>query len=192
MIELSFWQRWWMRSLPHRLEINWQVPAFLKACPQPFRGEVLEVGAGPGWTSKRILETFPQVELMATDIDPSATAEFGELENVYGERLKTGSANVLELPFDRESFDIVLAINTFNFLAPDQIQLAVGQVLRALRPGGLIGIKCCGFTVPKTISLGMIKTALVQEQCDILVSEGGASYYIWARKSYPVKGGVVT
>ncbi len=183
--------KWWMRSWWHRLEVHVRVPRFLKGCPQPFRGEVLEVGAGPGWTTRRIMETFPQVELTATDIDPRATAEFTALEQTYGQRLRTQSANVLALPFDRESFDFVLAINILNFLSVEQVPLAIAQLLRVLRPGGLLGIARCGLVVPQVIKKEMLEQVLGEEKCDIVTSKGGATYYLWARKSYPVEGGVV-
>jgi SAM-dependent methyltransferase len=182
---------WWLHSWPHRVEINWRVPRFLKAAPDPFRGEVLEVGAGQGWTSRRILETFPQVELTATDINPDASAEFSHLEQTYGERLHIQAANVLDLPFDRESFDFVIAINVLPLLPPEEARQAIRQLLRVLRPGGLIGIQRCGLFMPARSAKEHLRGVLAEEGCDILVHQGGAAYYFWVRKSYPVEGGVV-
>jgi hypothetical protein len=73
-----------MNSWPHRWRLKATVPRFLRNCLEPFRGEVLEIGAGSGWTSRQILETFPQVELTATDIDPDATKAFEQLRHVAG------------------------------------------------------------------------------------------------------------
>ena len=70
MTQLSSFESWWYGSWPHRLYLSRFVPRFLHACPEPFRGEVLEVGSGGGWSSRQILNTFPQVELTASDVNP--------------------------------------------------------------------------------------------------------------------------
>lgn len=172
MSHLSAWQRWWLGSLPHRWRIRRQVPHFLKACPEPFRGQVLEVGAGAGWTSRRILETFPQVELTAIDSDPALTKTFAHLQGRFGRRLKVQVADVLHLPFDRAVFDIVLAINVLPHIPPSHQVPALQHMLRSLRSGGLIGFS--GIT-PQSEQM------LINEQCQVLSAQGGN---IWARKSY--------
>lgn len=186
MATLSSWQQWWIHSWLHRLEIAWHVPAFLKSCPEPFRGEVLEVGAGQGWTSERILETFPQVELTATDVNTSSTGQFEQLRAVYGDRLRTLPANVLELPFDRDGFDIVIAINVLHILPGSQVLQALRQMLRVLRPGGLLGVCTCGRALAGVTSRQDIIRILCEEECAILSDKGATNYRVWAQKPYPV------
>ncbi len=176
------------------MHIKQYLPKFLRACPDPFRGEVLEVGAGRGWTSQQILETFPQVELTATDITIADDAHWRRIQSKYGERLKIQQADVLHLPFDRASFDIVIAVHVLHHV--DDIRLATRQLLRVLRPGGLLGIGEMnrqdisgllswlwhGNVIPRET----LEQLLRDEDCEILVSHSGTPYTIWARKPYPV------
>lgn len=178
---LSAWQRWWMSAWPHRGLVRWHVPHFLRACPEPFRGEVLEIGAGTGWTTRRLLETFPQVALTAVDTDAGAVRQLEWLKERYGQRLIVAAVNALDLPFDRAAFDIVVAINVLRFL-PDK-NSAVAQWLRVLRPGGLLGIS-------DWESGGLLAEAeklLTSEGCRVLYRRAGWHYSLWAQKSYPVE-----
>ncbi len=178
---LSVWQRWWMSAWPHRGLVRWHVPRFLRACPEPFRGEVLEIGAGTGWTTRRLLETFPQVALTAVDADHVAVQQLEWLRERYGQRLTVAQANALDLPFDRAAFDVVVAINVLRFL-PDKTR-AVAQWLRVLRPGGLLGIsdrEAGGL-------LAQVEKLLLSEGCKVLYRRAGWYYSLWAQKAYPVE-----
>ncbi|MFH1354378.1 MAG: class I SAM-dependent methyltransferase [bacterium] len=172
-------QRWWLSAWPHRIHIRRFVPRFLRACPDPFRGEVLEVGSGGGFTSRRILETFPQVELTATDIDAQMEHGVERLQDKYGQRLKWRRADLMNLPFDRSSFDIVIAINVLHDIS--DLKGAVQQIIRVLRPGGLIGLGGEGSYLPG------LKKILFEEECEVVRLKEGVCYYIWARKSYPIE-----
>lgn len=180
---------WWVNTLPHRWWIRRAVPKFLRQCPEPFRGEVLEVGAGQGWTSQQILETFPQVELTATDITPSSEDLFEELRQQYGRRLKVKEANVIKLPFDRDSFDMVIAINTISMLPPYALKKAIQELLRVTRPGGLIGISE-NITIIRSgasRSRVLLEQVLQDEQCDIVTMKGNRRYNMWVRNRYPIE-----
>lgn len=187
MSQLSGLERWWLGTLPHRFKIRRFVPKFLRASPDPFRGEVLEVGSGAGWTSRCILETFPQVELTASDVDDRSKKEFKQLRGIYGQRLRFKQADLLKLPFDRSSFDIVIVINVLQHV--DDLQEAVRQLLRVLRPGGLIGVGHTGGRLfsSSSLSRGKIKKVLESEGCEVVSVKGDAQYYIWVRKPYPLK-----
>ena len=177
---LSWFERWWLSAWPHRLHIRGFVPKFLDASPEPFRGEVLEVGAGAGWTSQQILETYPQVELTATDLDPRATKSFRHLQEKYGHRLKVQEADILELPFDRASFDVVIAVHVMHHL--DDAPSAIQQFLRILRPGGMIGIADEEHRHQRRTD---VERVLAAEEADIKVSEGNGHFMVWATKPYP-------
>jgi SAM-dependent methyltransferase len=182
---------WWVNSFPHRLSIRRAVPKFLRQCPDPFRGEVLEVGAGQGWTSQEILETFPQVELTATDITPSSEDLFDELRREYGRRLRVREANVIKLPFDRDAFDVVIAINTISMLPPYALKKAVQEMLRVTRPGGLIGISETIRFIRSGASRSrvLLEQILQDEQCEIVSIKGSRRYNMWVRKRYPIEPG---
>lgn len=176
MAQLSAFEQWWLDTWPHRWRINRYVPAFLRACPEPFRGQVLEVGAGSGWTSRAILEAFPQVELTATDIDPAATLKFERLQGQYGGRLKVQEADGLNLPFDRASFDVVVAFYMMHHI--DDVARAVQQFMRVLRPGGWLGIADNRMSKKDIVDR-------VAAEASIKVTGGKGNFYVWAQKAHP-------
>lgn len=188
MSSMNTFSRWWMNAWPHRWHVRHHIPRFIRKCPEQFRGEVLEVGAGMGWTSRQILETCPQVELTAIDTDQGAGAEFDSLRQKYGRRLNMREANVMKLPFDRDSFDIVLAVNTIPFLPPFGMKKAIQELIRVTRPGGLIGISDqLIFSFSRHSRRVVVEEILTQEDCEVVIADGGGRYDIWARKSYPIK-----
>lgn len=141
----------------------------------------MEIGAGWGWTTRRLLETFPQIALTAVDADSRAVHRLQILAQRYGQRLNVAQVNTLDLPFDRGAFDSVVAINALRFL-PEQ-SVAVAQWLRVLRPGGLLGIT--GRAVAG--ELAMIERILGDEQCVVRYRRTGWYYQLWAQKAYPVE-----
>lgn len=175
---MTTFQHWWLDTWPHRLYVGRHIPRFLQACPEPFRGQVLEVGAGTGWTSRAILETFPQVELTATDIDQRATKRFDRLQGQYGQRLKVQSADVQTLPFDRASFDVVVAFHMLHHVS--DVATAIQQCIRVLRPGGFLGI-ASGHQLRQSMVID-----LVTPEAEIRVNnKKRGEYYLWAQKAYP-------
>lgn len=185
---LSTWQQWWTRGWLHRWHVAWHVPRFLRLAPEPIRGRVLEVGAGWGFTSRRILTTFPQVDLTATDINALALQRLVGLEGTYGRRLHVVEANVLSLPFDRGSFDVVLAINVFWRLAEEDVPAALRGLLRVLEQGGLLGISEHHFVPPpRGRRRAAIMQVITEEGCEVLVNRGWSQYDVWVRKPYPIK-----
>lgn len=180
MANLSLAQRWWMSAWPHRFHVWWRVPRFLRACPTPFRGEVLEVGAGKGWTSRRVLETFPQVELTAVDVDPAVTTHFTRLMEQYGNRLHVQPADATALPFDRAVFDFVLAINVMQYLEEQERPKVLLELLRVLRPGGLLGFSESG----RVLVWEEVKRQLSEEDCEVLYANTRGGFDVWARKEY--------
>lgn|GEM_PF-2246663 len=198
MAKLSGFERWWLNAWPHRWHVRRFVPKLLKACPEPFRGEVLEVGAGSGWSSRRILDTFPQVELTATDVDPRSIGSFEKLRGQYGQRLIFKQANLMKLPFDRGAFDVVLAIHVLHYAY--DLRGGIRQFIRVVRPGGLLGLSDVNpkyqrgpfsnlFSASSMPTRKLLEEMLIEEGCEILSSHGELHYYIWARKPYPITPG---
>lgn len=141
----------------------------------------MEIGAGRGWTTRRLLETFPQIALTAVDADSRAVERLRALTQSYGQRLKVAQVNTLDLPFDRAAFDVVVAINALRFLSEQSV--AVAQWLRVLRPGGLLGITGRAMAG----ELNMIERILAVEQCTVCYRRTSWYYQLWAQKAYPVE-----
>lgn len=180
-------EKWWLQAWPHRLAVRKYIALLMKTVPHPFRGEVLEVGAGYGLSSRLLLEKFPQVELTATDVDPCATATFAKLSQQYGQRLKVCEADIMNLPFDRDSFDFVIAVHVLRYL--DDVPAAVRQCLRVSRPGALIGIA----DQPRRELKGRqfnreeLERIVTDQGGELVASRGKSRFVIWARNPFPAK-----
>ena len=102
---------------------------------------VLEVGFGPGIVIQRLSNLAGHV----AGIDPSREmvrqARARNAGAIEGGRVDLRRGGVDSLPFDRNTFDKAIAINSMQ-VWPDTIA-GLGEIRRVLRPGGRIGL---GFT----------------------------------------------
>jgi ubiquinone/menaquinone biosynthesis C-methylase UbiE len=96
------------------------------------RTDFLEIGCGIGEVSKYIAKNYIG-SVIATDIDPEQIAiarrGSGNIAN-----LTFQEADAIDLPFDDESFDVVLSFGVLHHV--DKWQTALTEVKRVLRPGG--------------------------------------------------------
>ena len=97
-------------------------------------GRSLDIGCGCGVYSKE-LETMG-FETSGVDVSPEMIEECKKNlsipESEFEKRFMT--ANVEQLPFEPESFDLVLSVGLFGYLLNDDA--AMKEILRVLKPGG--------------------------------------------------------
>lgn len=111
----------------HELRERLLLDLFLAAGPGP---EVLNGGAGQGTLSRRLAELGFQVT--STDVSPE-TVEL--LQRATGRAYK---ADLTSLPFEDESFDAAVLAEVLEHIEDDQ--LALSEVHRVLRPGGVLAL----------------------------------------------------
>jgi SAM-dependent methyltransferase len=94
---------------------------------EPVEGRrVLDLGCGKGRFARSLMERG--AEVVGLDLSAGMLADAGGLVRVRG--------SACRLPFDRGSFDAVVAVEVFEHLAPEAIDRVCGEVLRVLEPGG--------------------------------------------------------
>ena len=103
----------------------------LELAALPAGASVLEVGAGGGFLWKHI----------PPELRPGwAQAEKDPLAALYAERHRNGTlmrrADVKSLPFGDASFDAVVGLECFDSLSAEDLDGALGEALRLLKPGG--------------------------------------------------------
>jgi ubiquinone/menaquinone biosynthesis C-methylase UbiE len=99
----------------------------------PLRPDrVLETAAGTGIVTRAVSEALPGAEIIATDVNP-AVVEFAAQQS-HSEGVIFQAADAQQLPFDDESFDLVLCLFGIMFF-PDRVR-ANAEARRVLRPGG--------------------------------------------------------
>ena len=91
--------------------------------------DVLDVGCGTGATAER-LAALPGVRLVAVDLSP----RFVEMTAERG--IDARHADIQQLPFDDDSFDVVHA-GWMLYHVPD-LDRGLAEVRRVLRPGGTL------------------------------------------------------
>ena len=97
---------------------------------QPDR--ILETAAGTGIVTRALHVSMPQAEILATDLNP-VMLEVAE-QNLRSPRVSFQPADALELPFDDESFDLVVCQFGVMFY-PDKVR-AHREARRVLRSNG--------------------------------------------------------
>lgn len=98
-------------------------------------GSVLEIAAGTGILTWELARTLPHdVAIVATDLN-QPMLDFASAKRYHPRAITWQQANALDLPFENESFDVVVCQFGVMFF-PDK-SAAYREILRVLKPGGL-------------------------------------------------------
>lgn len=102
---------------------------------------VLDVGCGTGFTACQIARTY---NCRVVGIDISGKMIERSKERVQKERLQDKVefqvADVTQLPFDDDSFDVLIMESFLNILeGPNIIKKALKEISRVVKPGGRVG-----------------------------------------------------
>ncbi|NLL29847.1 MAG: class I SAM-dependent methyltransferase [Clostridiales bacterium] len=102
--------------------------------------EILEVGCGPGFYTKILLNSFPNSEITAADIDENFLkyADKRLDYKVYGDRVALVKDDVTKSALPDDYFDFVIARFVFQHL--DKPVEALKEIYRVLKPGGKVFI----------------------------------------------------
>jgi SAM-dependent methyltransferase len=107
----------------------------LSGVPENFTGKLLEVPVGTGVLTMPIYRDLPGSEITCLDYSPdmmSAARERAKCAGIQNVHFIQGDVGAL--PFEDESFDIVLSLNGFHAF-PDK-EAAYRETFRVLKPGG--------------------------------------------------------
>ncbi|MGI8890682.1 MAG: class I SAM-dependent methyltransferase [Chthoniobacterales bacterium] len=102
----------------------------------PAREEkMIELGCGPGFYSCRFAQRFPQLSVVGVDRSESQLGWARSRARSFGlENCRFEKVNVLDIPYDEDHFDTLIASRLFTVLA--EREQALGEMHRVLRPGG--------------------------------------------------------
>jgi len=104
--------------------------------PLPTYGRSLEIGAGTGYFTLHMLKAGIVQEAVATDISPGMIEALQKNATEQGLQVEALVADAERLPFEDESFDLVLGHAVLHHI-PD-LERAFSEFHRVLRPGGVI------------------------------------------------------
>ncbi len=128
------WRRLWLRAAGGAAEAA-MVRAITTAASSMDRPRLLDAGAGTGALSRRLARVLPGVRPVLVDLSPGRLAQAGDLH------APRAVASVQSLPFPDESFDIV--VSAWVIETVDSPTAAVTEMLRVLRPGGVVVYSFC-------------------------------------------------
>src|SRR3954469_15075537 len=111
-------------------------PRLVEACRIGARGPLLDVAAGTGNASIPAAQRGAHVT--ATDLTPELLQAGAKLAEASATELSWTTADAEHLPFEDESFDVVMSSIGVMF-APHH-QAAADELVRVCRPGGTIGL----------------------------------------------------
>jgi ubiquinone/menaquinone biosynthesis C-methylase UbiE len=118
-----------------RQQVLGKVTKLLGPRPGPF-ARSLEIGAGTGYFSLNLMQDGVIGAATCTDISPGMLETLEGNAARLGLEVETAACDAAELPFDDESFDLVLGHAVLHHL-PD-LDRAFAEFHRVLAPGGTL------------------------------------------------------
>lgn len=129
-IEQAFCRSLPWRTFTRRVVFPWAIGDV------DLRGDVLELGSGSGAMAVELLDRYPDIRLVATDVDPAMREAARHRLAPYGDRAEVREADATSLPFDDGSFDAVVSFIMLHHVI--DWEQALGEITRVLRPGGIL------------------------------------------------------
>jgi ubiquinone/menaquinone biosynthesis C-methylase UbiE len=124
------------------------VDAHFRACEGPYLDLLGDAGFRPGW---HVLDAgcgpgtfFPHLtSLVGPDGRVSAVdlAVEDATEAARSTPVEVRQGSLLALPYADDSFDAAWCANTTQYLADEQLATALAELVRVVRPGGVVAVK---------------------------------------------------
>lgn len=92
--------------------------------------KIADLGCGEGVTLAKMIKKFPQAKVLGIDNDPE------KIKICLSHRLPVKLANITRLPLKTNSFDCALLIEVIEHLKVDQVDQAIKEIRRVLKPDG--------------------------------------------------------
>jgi SAM-dependent methyltransferase len=110
--------------------------AYLQQLEREDRRSVLEIGCGPGRDGQAIADAG--LDYTGVDLAPAS------VETCRSLGLKAEVASVLDLPFENGTFDAGWTMSTLLHVADEDLDQALAEIVRVLRPGAPLAIGLWG------------------------------------------------
>ena len=130
-------QSWWNAGMRDTAKM------LLARAALPSSGAMLDAGCGSGQTMSWFQGDYPSWSVTGIDVAPEGLAA------ARAAGLSVEQASVLEIPFDRRSFDLVVTLDVLQHLPLDGGDAtALAEFARILRPGGKLLIRTNAQAIP--------------------------------------------
>lgn len=116
--------------------------------------KIIDLGCGEGVTLEKIIKKFPAAQIIGVDNDPK------KIKICRQHHLPVKLADIAHLPFKTNSFDCALLIEVIEHLEVNQVNQAVKEIRRILRPGGRLIVL---FPNDRNFKIGRLLTLKLKE-----------------------------
>ncbi len=102
----------------------------------PLKGaRVLELGCGRAWMTRCMIEAFAPATIVATEVDRIQHEKNLQIDDLPMVRFVYGGAEAIDQP--DASMDIVIMLKSLHHVPLEQMDPALQEIARVLKPGGL-------------------------------------------------------
>ncbi len=132
---------------------------------------ILDLGCGSGDTLVELADAFAQAELVGVDLCEPLLAHAARLTSAQGlsARVRLERADVCALPFEDDSFDVVISQNTLHTVADPAAMLNEGE--RVLADSGVVIHRVVRRTWLGVLIEGVFKTGYTRPEVEALLAE---------------------
>lgn len=115
-------------------------------CPTPKASRVCDLGSGQGLTSLMLAKDFGFC-VYACDLwsDPEENRKFFRSEGITDEQIVSVKADATDLPFEKEFFDAIVCVDSYNYFGRDKTYLDE-KLLPYVTRGGYLYLAIPGMT----------------------------------------------
>lgn len=149
--------------LDYWLKIYLDIPTLLRWGKLPRGLSILEVGCGTGKYSRTISKKTHCKNYTAIDVD-AQTISRAESKNAEDSKIIFQRADVLRLPFNKSSFDVVIILDTLHHVA--DWRRAIREIKRVLKPKGKFLFRDYSIDTYSMPLLGIITRQIVDRPFD--------------------------
>ncbi len=115
--------------------LNGSLSFLLDFADIPSQVSIFDLACGTGELARLILEKNPQQDITGVDVSPAMLSIAKNKLEAYSQ-VRLYNASVTALPFDSQSFDLVICANAFHYF--ENPQLALAEMKRVVKPDGTV------------------------------------------------------
>ncbi|KXS44026.1 MAG: hypothetical protein AWU59_752 [Methanolobus sp. T82-4] len=140
MKDLKQSRRAWEEEYRH---VNWGGPRPISGVEEALAPGSLVLDAGCG-NGRYLLPLSKNFDVVGTDISVNALLKAGQYLEKGGSQAGCVASSITHLPFLSNSFDAIVCYGVLQHLFENERLLAIEEIRRVLRPGGLVFFEVFG------------------------------------------------
>ena len=124
----------WARREPNSLSDFTARPRLFDLCGDVKGKLIIDLGAGEGYCA-RVMASRGAKEIHGIELSEEMVA-LAKKQQTADDGISYQTGNVVDLPFENESFDMALGVFVYNYLTVEETHESFSEVFRVLKPKG--------------------------------------------------------